>query len=319
MSEQIEALRAEIEEMDALLNRQGELLRQTAIALRGPEPDLTRYSHADIPARATTAVAELDALRAENERLNAQFNECARLFVDATEQACKAQRERDALAVELEAAQGLLRDMRHATRVSPSCQAGIVSPCRCMSCVDARTDAFLTATPTPVVRDHIEQHLEMAEQGERQEAACWVPRACLDKLRNGCNNSPAVLTDGPAEFNDTPLYTIPQPGQDVRGLAASLYQACSAYDMPERILDALSAAASGEPFAHMIDALLPCVPPSDQDVQSLVEALEECAASLAWNCFGECRAIHAGPIMPAAKALDTARAALSTHRQAQPQ
>jgi len=58
---------------------------------------------------------------------------------------------------------------------------------------------------------------------------------------------------------------------------------------------------------------------SSQDVRSLVEALEECAASLAWNCFGECRAIHAGPIMPAAMALDTARAALSTHRQAQRQ
>jgi len=157
----------------------------------------------------------------------------------------------------------------------------------------------------------------LAEQGERQEAVCWVPRACLDKLRNGRNNSPSVLTDGPAEFNDTPLYTTPQPGPDVRALAASLYQACGAYDMPERILDALSAAANGEPFTHMIDDLLPCVPPSGEGVRALVEALENCAAALAWNCFGECRAIHAGPIMPAAMALDTARAALAAHRQAQ--
>ena len=110
-----------------------------------------------------------------------------------------------------------------------------------------------------------------------------------------------------------------ESSRGVRALAASLYQACGAYDMPERILDALSAAANGEPFTHMIDGLLPCVPPSGEGVQSLVEALEECAASLAWNCFGECRAIHAGPIMPAAMALDTARAALSTHRQAQRQ
>ena len=58
--------------------------------------------------------AEAEALRAENGRMNAQFNECARLFVDATDQACKAQRERDALAVELEAARGLLRYI-HAT------------------------------------------------------------------------------------------------------------------------------------------------------------------------------------------------------------
>lgn len=175
-----EALRAEIEEMDALLNRQADLLRQTAIALRGPEPDLTRYSHSDIPTRATTAVAELDALRAENAALR-------------------------------------------------------------------------------------------------------------------------------------------ESSLDVRALAAFIYQACGAYDMPERILDALSAAANGEPFTHMIDGLLPCVPPSGEGVRALVEALEECAASLAWNCFGECRAIHAGPIMPAAMALDAARTALDAHRQAQRQ
>ncbi|MDZ4192901.1 MAG: hypothetical protein U1D65_12910 [Pseudomonas sp.] len=58
-------------------------------------------------------------------------------------------------------------------------------------------------------------------------------------------------------------------------------------------------------------------PQPDPDVRALVEALEECAASLAWNCFGECRAVHAGPIMPAAKALDTARTALAAQRQAQ--
>jgi len=58
---------------------------------------------------------------------------------------------------------------------------------------------------------------------------------------------------------------------------------------------------------------------ASQDVRGLVEALENCAAALAWNCFGECRAIHAGPIMPAAMALDTARTALAAHRQAQRQ
>lgn len=58
-------------------------------------------------------------------------------------------------------------------------------------------------------------------------------------------------------------------------------------------------------------------PQPGPDVRALVEALEECAASLAWNCLGECRAIHAGPIMPAAMALDKARTALAAHRQAQ--
>lgn len=245
--------------------------------------------------------AEAEALRAENERLS-------RCLATANGQAERFEREWYLRGDELEAARGLLRESREAYTEAIHWED--------QQPVMKKIDAFLTATPAPEAPDHIAEASKMAEQGERQEAACWVPRACLDKLRNGRNNSPTVLTDGPAEFNDTPLYTIPQPSQDVRALAASLYQACGAYDMPERILDALSAAANGEPFAHMIDGLLPCVPPSDQDVRGLVEALEECAASLAWNCFGECRAVHAGPIMPAAMALDTARAALATHRQA---
>ena len=50
-----------------------------------------------------------------------------------------------------------------------------------------------------------------------QQPVCWASSAALAKLRNGRNNSPCVLTDGPAEFNDTPLYAIaqtaPQPEQ----------------------------------------------------------------------------------------------------------
>lgn len=43
-------------------------------------------------------------------------------------------------------------------------------------------------------------------------------------------------------------------------LAAALYQACGAYDLPERILDILVLAASDEPFGHLVDELLPCCP-----------------------------------------------------------
>lgn len=56
------ALRAEIEELDALKDRQSSLLSQAAIALRGPEPALTRYSHADIPSRVKMVVADLQEL-----------------------------------------------------------------------------------------------------------------------------------------------------------------------------------------------------------------------------------------------------------------
>ena len=76
------------------------------------------------------------------------------------------------------------------------------------------------------------------------------------------------------------------------------------------------------PFGDMDIALrmailsAPSAPATVQGVNAqLLEALEECAASLAWNCFGECRAIHAGRIMPAQMALETARAAIAAARQ----
>lgn len=71
--ERIAALEAECAELDALRERQSYLLSQTAIALRGPEPALTRYSHADIPSRVYLVVAERDALAAELAALKAQM------------------------------------------------------------------------------------------------------------------------------------------------------------------------------------------------------------------------------------------------------
>lgn len=63
---------AEIEELDALSSRQSDLLSQAAVALRGPEPALTRYSHADIPSRVKEVVDERDQLRAEVKELTNQ-------------------------------------------------------------------------------------------------------------------------------------------------------------------------------------------------------------------------------------------------------
>lgn len=47
-----------------------------------------------------------------------------------------------------------------------------------------------------------------------------------------------------------------------QSLAACMYQAAGAYDMPVRFLDALSAAQSGEPFAHLLPKLLPVACPA---------------------------------------------------------
>ena len=59
----------------------------------------------------------------------------------------------------------------------------------------------------------------------------------------------------------------PRSDQDYIHLCAALYQACGAYDMPERVLDALSAAANAQPFIHLVDGILPCMPDQPQNTE----------------------------------------------------
>lgn len=55
-------------------------------------------------------------------------------------------------------------------------------------------------------------------------------------------------------------------------LAAAMYQAAGAYDMPVRFLDVLSAAGNGKPITEeQVDALLPCETP---DLMERCEAAE---------------------------------------------
>lgn len=61
---------------------------------------------------------------------------------------------------------------------------------------------------------------------------------------------------------------VAQPWQE---LVAAMYQAAGAYDMPVRFLDALSAAANGESFAHLVDGLLPVACP-ETSTQNLEDA-----------------------------------------------
>lgn len=146
--------------------------------------------------------AEDEALRAENGRLNAQFNECARLFVDATEQACEAQRVRDALAVELEAARGLLQHLA-------SVMAGHDQAPEEYNALAAARD--FTATPAPEVR---------AEQEERQEAVAWSLR--LPDGRTTLEKAYPKWAEGGDGYAIQPLYTTPQPVPDLRALVEAL-------------------------------------------------------------------------------------------------
>lgn len=57
-----EALRADLTENEALRQRMADILRRTAVALRGPEPRLTRWSWHDLPERAAAAIAAIDVM-----------------------------------------------------------------------------------------------------------------------------------------------------------------------------------------------------------------------------------------------------------------
>jgi len=51
----------------------------------------------------------------------------------------------DAALAKLAERDAVLRDWRHAAHVRPSCQLGVVERCRCMRCVESRTDALLSS------------------------------------------------------------------------------------------------------------------------------------------------------------------------------
>ena len=70
--ERADRLQEEVEEYDATLTRQSDLLTRTVNALRGDPPPLTSWSHHDIPELAAEKVAEVERLTAERDALAAQ-------------------------------------------------------------------------------------------------------------------------------------------------------------------------------------------------------------------------------------------------------
>ena len=55
--------RREMDLTDSTINKMADLLKRTAIALRGPEPSLTRWSWHDLPERAEAAIAAIDVMQ----------------------------------------------------------------------------------------------------------------------------------------------------------------------------------------------------------------------------------------------------------------
>lgn len=60
--ERIAQLEQDVEEYDGILGRQGDLLTGVANALRGQPPELTTWSHHDLPERAQALLDERDTL-----------------------------------------------------------------------------------------------------------------------------------------------------------------------------------------------------------------------------------------------------------------
>lgn len=56
---ELERLSAEVAELDALRDKLAGILSRAAVALRGPEPPLTRWSWHDLPERAAAAIAAI--------------------------------------------------------------------------------------------------------------------------------------------------------------------------------------------------------------------------------------------------------------------
>lgn len=97
-----------------------------------------------------------------------------------------------------------------------------------------------------------------------------VPVELLELLTDAAENGTGIGT--PELMQALALLATRPAEQPWTELAAAMYQAAGAFDLPERVLNLLSAAANGEPFAHLID-VLPCVPeqPSAAQVPGVYE------------------------------------------------
>ena len=60
---EIARLTAEVAELDALRDKLADILRRTAVALRGPEPPLTMWSWHDLPERASASIVAIDIMQ----------------------------------------------------------------------------------------------------------------------------------------------------------------------------------------------------------------------------------------------------------------
>lgn len=184
----------------------------------------------ELYARWLDTFKEAEALRAENGRLqadrdranqyaNQQALECNKLSTDL--EAARGLLERVTTSFTIEAYGSALHDARQflAAALAPEVQAS--GPYASVA------GALAQRYPKPsLLKDcnvsYSNSSRPLAEQGERQEAVAWALANSADEIGGF---APIYYTkEGAISWangrNIFPLYTTPQPGQDVRGLAA---------------------------------------------------------------------------------------------------
>ncbi|EPQ8854857.1 hypothetical protein ACUW0R_006164 [Pseudomonas aeruginosa] len=163
-----QALREEVAEYEALCNRQAELLSQSIVAIRGPEPELTRWGYADLPLRVKTIVEEVAALRARvvvvpdvtgywdglyPAQLRAPHGGPVGFYTIPMVRTDELARLNGKVVSEglLRSACSSITRLILSAQTRPSCQKGMVDPCRCHRCnvdralkVDAELRALLS-------------------------------------------------------------------------------------------------------------------------------------------------------------------------------
>lgn len=115
-----DSLQEEVTEMDDLRDKLSGLLSKTAVALRGPEPELTRYGYADIPLRVKTVIDGRDQLRAEVEGLRSDAERLDRLDLECEGYGCEGVHEGNRWMID-----GPFRTVRDAIDAAMAAKEGV--------------------------------------------------------------------------------------------------------------------------------------------------------------------------------------------------
>jgi len=84
------------EAAQSLIDKQAALLSGVAVALRGPEPPQTRWSHHDLPERAEAAVSELATANATLAQISAGAEAMQRELAEANDEIARLRTLKDA-------------------------------------------------------------------------------------------------------------------------------------------------------------------------------------------------------------------------------